>query len=218
MNQIKWTLIIGIAIISVLGYFTKAEGAEITLESIQYVNNDNVTITQYYIHYNGMTADGDTDKLQTVINEAIIALDAPNTEFSTLVLEGPGGYQYEMLGIIDLVKQYSISTEVFGECYSACAAIWASGENRYFDSDATVGFHWGYTDTDVLDEIKDDYGWQGLRDWLIIGLLRDESSFLEMNPHIDPIKYLMGISNSNPGIFWEITTSEAREIFGAIIH
>lgn len=210
MNTIKWTLVAIIAALSFIGYnvngYNTAHGAEFTVNTYY----DNTT----YIYMNGKTEDGDLDRFIEAYYEAL----GDPREFSWEVqLNGPGGLQFAALELIEYMKERNFITVVSAnsECYSACAAIWASGNKRYMQEGATIGFHWAYTETDLLAHIKDDYGWQGLRDFLIIGVLEDEANFLAMNPHIDPIPYIIGLSNSNPFIFWEITTKEARDIFKA---
>ena len=199
MNRYSITIILAMVFISFLGYKTKA--ADIYLDETA----DSIN----YLVYSGGTEEGDSDKLTEVLSNI-------NNDLRTvLMLEGPGGIAGEIDLITDIIHENNIETTVIGSCYSACAAIWATGTTRYFQEGDVIGFHWGYTDTDVVDNIIRDYGIHGVRQWLIGYALYSEGTFLKMNPHINAADYLINLADTSPSEFWELDLSDAVNIFNA---
>jgi hypothetical protein len=61
-----------------------------------------------------------------------------------VVLSSPGGLIDEALRIGAAVKTQGLATMVIDECASACGLVWLSGERRYFNKGARIGFHAAY--------------------------------------------------------------------------
>jgi hypothetical protein len=93
--------------------------------------------------------DADHYPTVTIVGE-IVASDANkfhaiNTPSDTLVmLYSPGGLAGEAMDIGEIVHARKLETQVYKECYSACALIWVAGEKRHFHSEDKIGFHAPY--------------------------------------------------------------------------
>ena len=202
MSKLKWVLIASIAIISLIGYSAKA--ADVKILSLG---------DKHVLIYAGPTEEGDADKIKVAL-ENFGNLPGFTRE---MYMAGPGGLASEVPKITKVIQKYGITTVVprnFG-CASACASIWASGVNRVFEIGSHVGFHWSYTSTENLAWIKENYGWEGLRRWLISSLLVEEGQFLREAPWVDAPAYLLNLSQTGPNEFWWINYWQALTIFGA---
>jgi hypothetical protein len=61
-----------------------------------------------------------------------------------VVLSSPGGLIDEAMSIGAAIKVQGLATMVADECASACGLVWLSGERRYFNKGARIGFHAAY--------------------------------------------------------------------------
>ena len=58
-----------------------------------------------------------------------------------LTLESPGGRVAEARGLIGVIERFGLETAAVGVCASACALVFMSGQTRYLEPGARLGFH-----------------------------------------------------------------------------
>ena len=198
-----WLLIIGF--VMTMFVIKSVESATFTVKEAE---------TYSYIVMDGNTVEGDANRLRIAYNQAI-KKEIPFS--SNLVLNGKGGSILAMREVIKLIKSFQLNTMVTSvdECYSACATMWASGENIVLFDGGIVGFHFGYQPIEALKHIQDEWGYNGLRQHLVAAAFQEAAYDLHVMNLLDPITYLIKLSQTAPWVFWEITIEEAEEIFGA---
>ena len=117
-----------------------------------------------YILMEGDVEEYDLYKLKTAMGNEVDAYGA------TLVLNSPGGSAIGMEKLAAFVEERMMDTVVYAGdiCYSACAVIWAHGQNKFMQSDAEIGFHvssMAMTPKSVewLGQYHSGYGWAGIQ-------------------------------------------------------
>jgi len=92
-------------------------------------------------------------------------------DIRTLLLNSPGGYIGEARGVMRLIREYTLSTHVDHECFSACTLLFVSSAKRTIGPQAQLGFHQysmlpGYN-TPWVDLDRELMQAQGVAPWFI---------------------------------------------------
>ena len=73
---------------------------------------------------------------------ALQSFDAtPADSFATLRLDSPGGLVYAARALAQRVAERGLTTEVLGDCLSACTLVFLAAEKRRLGETARLGFH-----------------------------------------------------------------------------
>lgn len=83
------------------------------------------------------------DELANNVIFQLMYLDSVSNEEITIIINSPGGYVYQGLGIIDVMRiiKSPVKTQVIGEAMSMAAIILACGDKRQSTKLATIMFH-----------------------------------------------------------------------------
>ena len=92
-------------------------------------------------------------------------------KIETLRLTGPGGVMLAARQLANMLSEYEINTVAYGECESACSALFIGGKTRTLEEGAKLGFH--QTRLDKKDAMRDyerykeRKGWEDAFDYFI---------------------------------------------------
>ena len=125
-----WAFAFVFGMVVLLSFYGEARAATFTI--VKY-NND----ASHYIALDGAIEEGDLERLKSAYRDSRIEY---NFE---IIMTSPGGNGHEMKKIVEWIRSHSgtVYTRAEGDCYSACAVIWASGDRRAANSGSTIGFH-----------------------------------------------------------------------------
>ena len=113
------------------------------------IESSSTTGAKYLFYYANVT-EGDNLEL----DEIMLMLEEDPMWSGKMFIQGPGGMHETALAIMQTVKEYKIDTIVWHEnkCLSACALIWAAGENKVVGENAKIGFHFPYIPLSVSSD------------------------------------------------------------------
>ena len=143
-----WAFAFVFGMVVLLSFYGEARAAEITVK--KYGNAET-----HYISLYGPIEEGDLDKLKAAYRDSRVPY---NFE---LIMNSPGGNGYEMKEIVNWIRRHNgdVSVRANESCYSACAVIWASGDYRYVNRGAEIGFHISsIPDGQYIEEYSRDWG------------------------------------------------------------
>lgn len=84
-------------------------------------------------------------------------------DITEIKLESNGGDWVAGVEISDMIKEKNIMTTAVGDCLSACATIWLSGDTHHQGPKDSIGFHVYYVSSDeAIIKYEKLYGIKGL--------------------------------------------------------
>lgn len=92
-----------------------------------------------------LTIDGDEN--MTIADAEQLALFVmEEQQIDTIVLESPGGSGVAGMRMAATIMRFGLDTEVYGQCFSACAVAFIAGATRTLAPGGSLGFHRSWVD------------------------------------------------------------------------